>query len=139
MNNKTTEVKPNNIVAMCVISESELAEVIPNYSREFEEAPGFSKILYNLGMDTDYKVETQDGLWHRNRLNKVVLCRRFVGSERTDKDWITSGYASVEAKDKASGSRLLEDVYRARGMTSDAQIRLEARDVYNVVDESVQE
>lgn len=132
------EVKPNNIVALCIVSESELAAVIPNYSREYEDLPEFNKILFGLGMDTTKRIETQDALMHRNRLNQVVICRRYVGQERLDPEWITSGYASVEAKDKVSGSRLMEDIYRAKGLTQDAQDRLEARDVYNVIDESLQ-
>jgi len=45
-----------------------------------------------------------------------VTCDRFVGNERTDKEWIESGYASREAKDKSSGSKLLTDIYRQKGM-----------------------
>jgi len=133
--------KTNSILALCIVSESELAKVIPNFSCRIEsECPTvFKTILYGMGIDTTRAVERQDNLMHRNRLNEVVMCSRYVGFERTDEEWITSGYASQTAKDKASGSQLLEDLYRARGLTEDAQARLEARDVYKVIDESVQE
>lgn len=137
----TTRKTENSILALCIVSESELAKVIPNFSASIEEQSPtvFKTILHGMGIDTTRPVERQDGLKHRNRLNEVVICSRYVGYERTDDEWINSGYASQTAKDKASGSRLLEDLYRARGLTDDAQIKQEARDVYKVIDESVQE
>jgi hypothetical protein len=130
----------NSIVAYCIISESELAKVIPDFSCKLEEdePQRFTEILYDLGIDITKPIERQDGLMHRNRLNEVVVCSRYIGYERLDDIWITSGYASQEAKDKASGSRLLEDLYRAKMLTEDAQDKLEARDRYKVIDESVQ-
>jgi hypothetical protein len=86
-------------------------------------------------MDIDKPVLRQDGLQHRNRLNEVVVCSRWVGEERLDEAWLYSGYASREAIDKASGSKILEDLYRSRYLTQDAQDSLEARDRYNVVKE----
>ena len=60
-------------------------------------------------------IERQENLQHRNRFNEVVICDRYVGNERTDKEWLNSGYASQEAKDKATGSKMLADLYRLRG------------------------
>jgi hypothetical protein len=138
MQNK--QIKPNSIVALSIVSESEIATLFPEYdgSYKFDERPDFNKILFSLGVDTSQRVEVQDNLQHRNRLNQVVICRRYVGQERLDTEWLTSGYASREALDKASGSRLMEDVYRAKGLTQDMQDRLEARDIYSIIDESVQ-
>jgi hypothetical protein len=138
MQNK--QIKPNSIVALSIVSESEIATLFPEYdgSYKFDERPDFNKILFSLGVDTSQRVEVQDNLQHRNRLNQVVICRRYVGQERLDAEWLTSGYASREALDKASGSRLMEDVYRAKGLTQDMQDRLEARDIYSIIDESVQ-
>jgi hypothetical protein len=138
MQNK--QIKPNSIVALSIVSESEIAMLFPEYdgSYKFDERPDFNKILFSLGVDTSQRVEVQDNLQHRNRLNQVVICRRYVGQERLDAEWLTSGYASREALDKASGSRLMEDVYRAKGLTQDMQDRLEARDIYSIIDESVQ-
>ena len=131
----------NSILALCIVSESELAAYIKDYdcSIETNNPEVFREILQGMGIDTTRQVERQDGLQHRNRLNQVVICSRWVGYERTDAEWITSGYASQTAKDKASGSRLLEDLYRARGLTEDAQSKQEARDVHTTIDESVQE
>lgn len=128
--------RPSAIVALCIVSESEIVKVMPNYSSEFEnDTLAFNKFLYSLGMDIEKPVLRQDALQHRNRLNEVVVCSRWVGEERLDEAWLYSGYASREAVDKASGSKILEDLYRSRNLTQDAQDSLEARDRYNVVKE----
>jgi len=133
-----TNKKPNAVVALCIVSESELAKGIPDYSSEIETAnpTKFKLILAGLGMDVSQPYQRQDGLYHRNKFNEVVLCSRWVGQERLDSDWIESGYASREAIDKASGSRMIEDVYRSRLLTEDQQAYLESRDKYAVIDES---
>ena len=129
MNKKTT--RPNAIVALCIISESEIVKVMPNYSSEFEHRDEeFKNFLYSLGMNVDRPYQRQDGLQHRNRFNEVVVCSRWVGEERLDEAWIKNGYASRSAIDKASGSKLTEDIYRARYETEDAQALLESRDKY---------
>lgn len=128
--------RPSAIVALCIISESEITKVMPNYSAEFEnEEVKFKSFLYSLGMDISKPYQRQDGLQHRNRLNEIVVCSRWVGEERIDEAWIRSGYASKPAIDKASGSKLTEDLYRARYETEDAQAILEARDRYNTITE----
>jgi hypothetical protein len=128
--------RPNAIVALCIISESEIVKVMPNYSAQFEnEEIKFKSFLYSLGMDISKPFERQDGLQHRNRFNEIVVCSRWVGSERTDEAWIYGGYASKAAIDKASGSKLTEDVYRSRYETEDAQAMLEARDKYTTITE----
>jgi hypothetical protein len=129
MNKKPT--RPNAIVALCIISESEIIRVMPNYSAEFEfKDEEFKDFLYSLGMDVDKPYQRQDALQHRNRFNEIVVCSRWVGNSRLDEKWINSGYASREAIDKASGSKLTEDLYRARYETEDAQAMLESRDRY---------
>lgn len=126
------------IVAKVIISESELAIGIPEYNSNYEqEHPGkFKQVLYRLGIDVSLPYARQDGLWHRNRLNQVVLCSRWIGEERQDRNWVRSGYASREAVDKYSGSKILEDLYRMKSMTQDAQEHLEDRDRYSVIDET---
>lgn len=131
--NKTLKfpVRPSSIVALCIISESEIAKVIPDYSYKLEEnETKFKLFLYSLGMDISRPFQRQDGLQHRNRFNEIVVCSRWVGEERIDEEWINSKYASKEAKDKASGSRILEDLYRSRYLTEDGQALLEQRDKY---------
>jgi hypothetical protein len=132
--------RESTIVALCIISESEIAKVMPTYSKDFEvdNPVAFKQMLWELGMDTSRPVERQDGLTHRNRLNEIVLCSRYVGHERLDFEWLSSGYASVAAKDKSSGCRILEDMYRARNLTEDRQAALASREQYTVEDETVQ-
>lgn len=129
-------IRPSAIVALCIVSESEIVKVMPNYSAEFEnDEVKFKSFLYSVGVDINKPILRQDGLQHRNRLNETVVCSRWVGEERIDEAWITSGYASKAAMDKASGSKLTEDLYRARYETEDAQAMLEARERYNTVTE----
>ena len=80
--------------------------------------------------------EIQPNIQHRNRFNEVVICDRFVGNERIDPNWINSGYASKEAKDKASSNKILDDIYRSKLLTEDIQLSLEERDKYSTIDES---
>lgn len=135
---KHKEKRASMIVAQVIISESELVKVLPNYSATFEtENPSdFADILWQLGMDTSLPYYRQDAIRHRNRLNEVVICSRWVGESRQDEPWITSGYASKEAIDKYSGSKILEDLYRERSATVDTQEYLESRDKYAVIDEA---
>ena len=130
---ENTEVKrqrPSAIVADIIISESEIAKVMPEYSYELEEKEPekFKEIMYSLGMDMNQIYIRQDAIQHRNRFNEVVVCSRWVGRERIDSDWLTSGYASKQAIDKASGSKILESLYREKCLTEDAQRVLEEKD-----------
>lgn len=106
------------IIALCIISASELAKVIPDfsYSKSEENPQWFLDLLYGLGMDTTAPIERQETIQHKNRCNEIVVCDRWVGYERTDSEWIVSGYASQEAKDKAMNNRLIEDLYRRKGL-----------------------
>lgn len=100
--------------AITVISESELAKVISNWTSDFPQKfpDTFKKILYDLGLDVNQPWETQEDMLHRNRFNNVVQCNRYVGLERLDDLWIRSGYASREARNNHSGSKLLRDLDR---------------------------
>ena len=130
---ENTEVKrqrPSAIVADIIISESEIAKVMPEYSYQLEEKEPkkFKEIMYSLGMDVNQIYLRQDAIQHRNRFNEVVVCSRWVGRERIDNDWLSSGYASKQAIDKASGSKILESLYREKCLTEDAQRVLEEKD-----------
>ena len=109
----------SNIIALSIVSAADIAEVKPDFTYQWaEENKGdFYEILWAFGMNVNQGVEIQEAANHRTRLNRLVNCDRYVGNERTDKAWIESGYASREAKDKASGSKLLADIYRGKGMT----------------------
>ena len=125
--------KPNLIVAKVIVSESELVKVLPNYDSSFEEKypTKFKLMMYELGCDISKPYERQDFITHRNRFNEVVLCSRCVFQERLDEEWINSGYASKEAIHKVSGSKLIEQLYREKGLTEDIQQALEDRDLRN--------
>lgn len=129
-NTKQRKLRPSAIVADVIISESEIAKVLPSYSSslEQEQPEKFKELLYNLGMDVNQIYTRQDAIQHRNRLNEVVICSRWVGRSRLDEEWLKSGYASKEAIDKANGSKMLESLYREKCLTEDAQIALEQRD-----------
>lgn len=131
--------KQSLIVAQVIISESELVKAIPKYDASFETTfpEEFKSLLWSLGLDTNEKYTRQDKLMHRNRFNEAVLCSRWVGEERQDSQWISSGYASREAVDKYSGSAILDDLYRQKNMTIDAQAHLEERDKYTIIDETL--
>lgn len=122
--------RPSAIVADIIISESEIAKVLPDYSYELEEKDPekFKELMHSLGMDVNQIYIRQDAIQHRNRFNEVVVCSRWVGRQRLDDTWLSSGYASKEAIDKASGSKILESLYREKCLTEDAQRVLEEKD-----------
>jgi hypothetical protein len=105
------------ITALCIVSVSEIAKVRPDITYKWIEENNheFLDMLNDLGMNTAQPIELQREIQHKNRFNEIVICDRYVGNQRTDKLWINSGYASVEAKDKASGNKLLKDLYRLKG------------------------
>lgn len=131
---KLSQTSFSSIVALVYISESELARVMPSYSSEWEvKYPEMmEEILWGLGLNTKQPYKRYDTIQHRNRFDEVVMCSRWVGNERHDFEWISSGYASKEALDRDRNSRLLDDTYRMRGLTQDIQDLLESRDRYFV-------
>jgi hypothetical protein len=100
--------------ALVIISESELQGVIKTWDYSYpEKYPDFfNKILHGLGGNINKKIEIQDNppFLHRNRLNKVAYCRRWVLFERLDSEWIESRYSSREARNAASNSKLVQDL-----------------------------
>lgn len=122
------------IACILSVSESEIALIDPEYNVNWltENTDRLKGILFDLGLDTNLQFELQEVTQHRNRLNKVVTCRRFTGTERSDPEWLTSGYASREAIDRSKNSPICDDLYRQRGLTIDAQMALENRDKYVV-------
>ena len=106
------------ITAICIISASEIAKVMPEFTYQWvEENPhAFQDLLHGLGMDITTRFETQSDIQHKNRFGEVVICDRYVGVERCDSAWVKSGYASQEAIDKSKGNKLLDDLYRKKGM-----------------------
>jgi hypothetical protein len=137
MNKKLSFIKPNKIAALRIISESEIVKVKPDYdaSLETNNNTEFKLMMYHLGCDISRPYERQDAIQHRNHLGEIVVCSRWVFYERVDEQWINSGHASREAIDKASGSRMVEDTYRMKNLTEDAQERLADRDARSYVEE----
>jgi len=105
------------IAALCFVSISEIAKVRPTITYDWidNNPEQFKQMLHELGMETRQNIEKQENIQHRNRFEEIVTCDRYVGNERTDKEWLNSGYATQAAKDKATGSKLLTDLYRLRG------------------------
>lgn len=96
---------------MVIVSESEL-KLQDNYYEGFDEnqPSKFNELLHELGCDINKPIEKQENVTHRNRLNQVVTCSRWIATERFDKEWINSGYASRDAKNRASGSKMVYGV-----------------------------
>jgi hypothetical protein len=103
--------------ALKIISASEIAAVMPEFTYDWADNNPrvFQDILYSLGMDIQQPIDKQTDIQHVNAFRKLVICDRWVGSERIDREWISSGHASQEARDKATGNRLIEDIYRQKG------------------------
>jgi|APGre2960657404_1045060.scaffolds.fasta_scaffold00085_16 hypothetical protein len=100
------------MVAIAVVSLSELKKVHPEITSEYlkENKSKLLQYLWELGGDIQKPFECQENLLHRNRLNEVVQCDRWVLTERLDKEWIDSGYCSREAKNESSGSQMVKDL-----------------------------
>lgn len=136
-NTKTLK-RESLIVAYIAVSESELFFLYPNYTYELssENPHLFKSLLWRLGLDSTLPWSIQENIIHRNRFNQVTQCTRFMGEERQDKEWLESGYASREALDKASGNKILEDLYRIKNCTKDTQAVLESKDIYTEIDKT---
>ncbi len=108
----------SSIIALVYISLSELQTIDRKYTEDWADSSEqeLLGVLRGLGIDVSQSVERQV-VEHRNRFGNLITGSRWVGCERIDKEWIESGYASQEAKDKAVGSKLVFDLYRLRGMT----------------------
>lgn len=120
----------SKICSMVHVSESEIDAVFCDYSSEWEDLK-LEKALYQLGLNTNLNYEFQSASQHRNRMNKVVTCARWYGVEREDDEWIKSGCASQAVKDKLKNSRMLDDIYRSKGLTVDCVEAAEWKDKYS--------
>jgi len=54
------------------------------------------ELLWQLGCDTSHEIDVQV-VQHRNMSNQIVTCEYYLCRERTDRAWIQSGHASIEA------------------------------------------
>lgn len=125
-----------------IVSESEIALVDPEYSADWlvENIDKLKSILWELGMDTaNENFTVSEVVQHRNRLGNVVTCARYVGHERSDNDWLWSGCASEAALDKSRNSRMLDDLYRVKGLTTDMQDAMEVKDKYKALEDEAED
>lgn len=120
----------SKIAAFIHVSESEIAALYPYYLSNWSETE-INNALWELGLDTNFNFEFQEASQHRNRMNRVVTCARWYGVEREDVEWIKSGLASQTVKDKLKNSKMLDDVYRSKGLTVDCIEAAEWRDKYS--------
>lgn len=112
------------------VSESEVVALYPSYCAEWDGLQILKDALWELGLDTNQSFELQSATQHRNRMNQIVTCARWLGKERSDDEWLKSGFASKAAIDKSKNCRMLDELYRQRGLTEDVQSALEAKDFY---------
>ena len=106
------------IAATVFISLSEIQTVAPWCDEEFIEnnQEVFRQMRQDWGADVyQYPIEVQD-VSHRNKFGNIITCKRWVCNERVDPAWISSGYCSVEARDKSLNNSILTDIYRSKGM-----------------------
>lgn len=110
----------SDIVAIRVVSLSELYKADSKFTEKYamENPDELKQVLYDSGIDLNQPHEHQFNQ-HRNNFNEVYHGSRWVGLERIDAVWLESGLASREAKDKAKGNKLLVDLYRSKGLTTD--------------------
>ena len=127
--------KRSMIAAVVHVSESEIILAYPNYRDGWDvDFPRkFNSVLWFMGLDSSQDFSKQTEITHRNKLNKIVSCHRWYGNERSDEQWLNSGCASQAAIDKSKNNPIVDDSYRQRNETTDAQYTLEQRDRYNVV------
>lgn len=108
------------IPAIIQISLSEIQKVKPEVTKEWIESNQgeFMQMLHSLGADLTYQVKEEYNQ-HRNRFDEVVETYRWIAEERRDKFWLTSGYASEAAIDRGLDNKLLNDIYRLRGIVAE--------------------
>lgn len=105
------------IVALEYVSLAEIQFCCPDVTEEMLQTDTglLYKLLHALGIDTNNPIDEQYNT-HRTKMNTVVTTKRWVGNSRLDREWLDSGMASPEAIDKASGNRLMIDIYRMKGL-----------------------
>lgn len=108
------------IIALKIVSAYDIAKVFPSFTYNYVKTnpKEFQDILYQFGMDINRMYEIQENVQHKTIDGTVVQGDRYVGDERTDPEWLSSKWASRESKDKASGSKLLNDLYRQKGLSN---------------------
>lgn len=125
-----------------IVSETEVAMVYPEYTSDWlvENIDDLKTVLWDLGMDTvNENFTLSEVVQHRNRLGKIVTSGRYIGIQRSDDEWLRSGYATQEAIDKARNSPMTDDLYRSRGLTTDMQTAMEKKDSYRELEDEAED
>lgn len=125
-----------------LVSETEIALAYPEYDSSWlvENIDDLKTVLWDFGMDTvNENFTLSEVVQHRNRLGRIVTSGRYVGQERSDEEYLNSGYASESARDKARNSRMTDDLYRMKGLTIDMQQAMEKKDNYKDLEDSAEE
>lgn len=77
----------------------------------------FEEMMFKYGADINYKIEVVEDT-HRLRTSKNEYTgKRFVFVERTDRGWLNSGLATIEAYMAASDPEIQKDIDGMRGYT----------------------
>lgn len=141
MQNKYKLNRESMIVAYKIVSSGAVLNHSGiNLQSLYQEHPSkFREYLHELGADINKPMLMQNKKHRSEEDLKVYTGTRWVCEERQDEDWINSGYASQQAKDKFFKNRIVEDLYRSRSLTTDTQRVLEERDRFTEIDESVWE
>lgn len=97
------------LVVICV---EDIKKIVPHFAVSMLEThkSDCRALLHNLGMDTEYGIELQEGLETRTKLCGVCVSDRLVGCERTDIYWLQSGNASHEARIFSEDATLRSDI-----------------------------
>lgn len=105
-----------------VLSMSDLLHVDGFYAACMDaDLDTVQRILHENGMDMNkhYKVERR---LHRNLRKKVVECDLFMGYERTDKEWIATGVASMDAIIESTEDKNLRFTLRTMSKTMSSDL-----------------
>ncbi len=87
-----------------VFTLNELKKITPNLTREhfFMECPkvkeALKELFWRLGCTVGNEWDITEGVVSRNRLNEIDDSMRILVYERLDKDWLSSGKASHQAR-----------------------------------------
>lgn len=125
-----------------LVSETEIALAYPEYDSSWlvENIDDLKTVLWDFGMDTvNENFTLSEVVQHRNRLGKIVTSGRYIGQERSDDEYLNSGYASEAALDKARNSPMTDCLYREKGLTIDIQQAMEKKDNYKDLEDSAEE
>ena len=83
---------------------NELKKITPSLTREhfFMECPkvkeALKELFWRLGCTVGSKWDITEGVVSRNRLNEIDGSMRILVYERLDRDWLSSGKASHQAR-----------------------------------------